>query len=320
VTLRRRSLIGVACVPLLPAAAQAQGTGALRFIVPASPGGFSDLMGRLVAEAMGPELGQAIVVDNRPGASGLIGTRAVAAAAPDGGTVLVTSQSNHVLAPLVQPGAHFDTQAELQPVGLIARAVGVLAVSNATPARTLGELVALARRKPGSLNYGSSGIGSGNHLAMESFKSLAGIDLVHVPYKGGAPLLQALMANEAQAGLLDYGSARVALEAGSVRALAQTGERRHAALPQVPTLREAGYANFDPSFWIGLAVPKATPPAAVQRLNAALNRALAQTALKARAQANGWVLVGGTPQAMATVVQRDGELLGAEVRRLKLAP
>jgi tripartite-type tricarboxylate transporter receptor subunit TctC len=304
----RRSVL-VALLAQVGGAAVAQDVlpaRALRLVVPFPPGGLNDSVGRLLADAMAPTLGQAVVIDNRSGAAGLIGTQAVAAAAPDGGTLLLTSTSNHVLAPLMQAGEK-DPAADLVPVGLALRTVGVLVVATDVPARSLPEFVSLARGKPRVLNFASSGPGSANHLQTQQFATLAGIELVHVPYRGGGPLVAALMAGEVQFALMDYASVAPALASGRVRALAQSGTRRHVALPAVPTLAESGFSGFEPSFWIGLAAPRGTPAATVARWNAALNSALAQTALKARAQALGWTLVGGPPEALARTVVQDRE-------------
>ena len=209
---------------------------AVRLVVPAPPGGLSDLVGRVIADAMQADLKQTVVVDNRPGAAGLIGTQAVSESPADGYTVLLTSTSNHILAPLTQKAARVDPPRDLAPVGLAVRTVGVLVVAAAVPVRTLGKFVAFARSHPGQLNYASAGIGSANHVLTERFKTLAGIDLTHVPYRGGAPMMTALMAGEVRFGLLDFATAEGALRLGKVRALAQTGTRRHVALAQVPTL------------------------------------------------------------------------------------
>lgn len=305
---RRRFLLAAAAASALSAGARAQPAfpeRPIRLIVPNPPGGPSDIAARLLAEDMRAALGQPLVVDNRPGATGMIGNAAAAAAPPDGYTVLVTSLSNHVIAPLVQKPAQFDPQADLAAVGLALRAVGLLVTGRAVPARSMRDFIAYAKARPGQLNYGSAGIGATNHIAIEQFKSLAGVDLVHVPYKGSGPMVTALMAGEVQFALLDFASAQPGLRNGSFVALAQTAARRHAALPDVPTLAEAGFRDWDPSFWIGLAVPKGTPGAVVARLNAALNAALAQTAVKARAQAYGWELVGGAPKVLADTVARD---------------
>ncbi len=311
---RRRALTVLAACGV-PAWAQDR---SVRFIAPAAPGGISDAVGRLLAEGMAGPLGQPIVVENRAGASGLIGTQAVVHAPADGRTVLVTSLSNQVMAPLLQK-AGFDPETDLQPVGLAVRMVGLLLVHRDVPARTLKDFIALARQGGQKLAYASAGQGSANHIATEQFKALTGADLLHVPYKGGAPAATALMAGEVQFSLLDFNTAQAALKGGQVRALAQTGARRHSTLPDVPTLAEAGMPAFDPGFWVGLAVPRGTPATAVAALHAALQRALDTTAFKARAQANGWVLSGGPPEALAQQVRADLAAYRPVVQKVGLA-
>ena len=290
----------------------------IKLVVPNPPGGPSDIVARFLAETMRAELGQPLVIDNRPGAAGLIGSAAVANAPPDGYSVLVTSRSNHIVAPLVQQGAQVDPPRDLAPVGLALRAVGILATPGKSPWRNLREFIAQAKAQPGKLFYGSAGIGATNHIAIEQFKSLAGIDLIHVPYKGSGPLITGLMAGEVQLALLDFSSAQPGLKGGTIAPLAQTASRRLASMADVPTLAESGFARYDPSFWIGLAVPRGTPPEIVARLNQALDRALADTQMKARAQVNGWELVGGSPQAVGATIRQDMADFPPLVRRLDL--
>ena len=290
----------------------------VRFVAPAAAGGISDTVGRLLAEGMAGPLGQPIVVENRAGAGGLIGTQAVVHAPADGRTVLVTSLSSQVMAPLLQK-AGFDPEADLQAVGLAVRMVGLLLVHRDVPARTLKEFIALARQPGRRLAYASAGQGSANHIGVEQFKALTGSELLHVPYKGGAPAVTALMAGEVQFSLLDFNTAQLALKGGQARALAQTGARRHVALPDIPTLAEAGLPGFDPGFWVGLAVPRGTPAAAIGPLNAALQRALDTTAFKARAQANGWVPAGGPPEVLARQVHQDLAAYRPVVQQVGLA-
>lgn len=321
---RRHFLAGLAplALPLvLPTSAFAAEEGAypqrpIKLVVPQPPGGPSDIVARFLAESMRASLGQPLVIDNRPGAAGLIGTAAAAAAPADGYTVLVTSRSNHIIAPLVQQGATVQPTRDLMPVGLALRAVGILATPARSPWRNLRELVATAKAQPGKLFYGSAGIGATNHIALEQFKTLAGIELVHVPYKGSGPLITGLMAGEVQLALLDFSSAQPALKGGSIVPLAQTGLRRLSSMAEVPTLTEEGFPRFDASFWIGLAVPQGTPAAVIARLSKALDTALADTQMKARAQVNGWELAGGGPAPLEALIRQDMTDFPPLVRRL----
>ncbi len=290
----------------------------VRLIVPNPPGGPSDIVARLLAEGMRNPLSQSLVVDNRPGASGLIGTAAVANAPADGYTVLVTSRSNHTMAPLVQRSTQVDPARDLAPVGLALRAVGMFVTNGQTKLRSLQELIAFAKANPGKLNFGSAGIGATNHVAVEQFKAIVGADITHVPYKGSGPLITGLMGNEVQFALLDFSSAQPGIKAGTIVPLVQTASKRLASMPDLPTLGESGLKNYDPSFWIGLAVPRATPAEAVQKLNQALNAALAETRLKAYAQANGWELAGGPPGVLAATVAADLAEFPALIKRLEI--
>ncbi|MDM0021239.1 Bug family tripartite tricarboxylate transporter substrate binding protein [Variovorax saccharolyticus] len=290
----------------------------VKLVVPNPPGGPSDIVARFLAESMRAELGQPLVIDNRPGAAGLIGSAAVANAPADGYTVLVTSRSNHIVAPLVQQGAQVDPPRDLAPVGLALRAVGILATPGKSPWRSLRDFIGQAKAQPGKLFYGSAGIGATNHIAIEQFKALAGIELVHVPYKGSGPLTTGLMAGEVQLALLDFSSAQPGLKGGTIVPLAQTAARRLASMSDVPTLAESGFPRYDPSFWIGLAVPRGTSPDVIARLNRALDSALADTQMKARAQVNGWELVGGAPQVLEATIRQDMADFPALVRRLDL--
>ncbi|WP_225784370.1 tripartite tricarboxylate transporter substrate binding protein [Xenophilus sp. Marseille-Q4582] len=324
-TLRRTFLAGsvaglAALGPMRSVLAAADGypQRPIRLIVPNPPGGPSDIVGRFLAESMRGELGQPLIVDNRPGAAGLIGTSAVAAAPADGYTVLVTSRSNHVIAPLVQQGAQVDPPRELAPVGLALRAVGLLCTPAKSPWQTLGAFIQQAKAQPGQLFYGSAGIGATNHIALEQFKSLTGADLVHVPYKGSGLLITGLMAGEVQLALLDFSSAQAGLKIGAIAALAQTAARRLGSMPEVPTLAESGLPRFDPSFWIGLAVPRDMPTRVVTRLNKALNHALADTQMRARAQVNGWELAGGGADVLEATIAQDMADFPGLVKRLGL--
>lgn len=323
-TTRRHILAGAAALAGAPLFARAQGGAQnypdrpIRLIVPNPPGGLTDIVGRFLSEPMRASLGQTLVIDNRPGAAGLIGTAAVATAPADGYTLLMTTRTNHVMAPLVQGTKTVDPARDLVSVGLALRPVSLLVTHAHAPFKTLKDFIAQAKARPGKLFYGSSGIGSTNHISIEQFKELVGVDITHVPYKGSGPLITGLMGGEVAFGLTDFFSVQAGLESGTLVALAQTGSRRLQALPKVPTLAEAGHGNFDPSFWIGLAAPRATPAPILQRVNAAMNAALAETQMKARAQVYGWELVGGSPEVLAQTIAQDMATYPALVRKLDI--
>ena len=290
----------------------------VKLIVPSPAGSIHDTFARLVAELMRVDLKQTIVIENKPGATGMLASKFVASSPADGYTVLVTSLSNHVLAPLIQNSQKFDAQVELKPVGLAFSAVGLMLVSKAVEADSLKAFVELAKRAPGKLNYGSAGQGSTIHIQTEMLNQISGIDVTHVPYKGSTPALVALMANEVQFLSIDLATAKPAIASGNVRAIAQTGPKRHGAFPKVLTLAESGYGSFAPTFWLGMAVPKGTPDAVVKRLNQALNIALAKPAFKERADSEGWTVLGGPPEALAELVTNDIKQYSEVIKRLNL--
>lgn len=291
---------------------------AIKLIVPNPPGGPSDIVARFIAETMRTSLGQPLVVENRPGATGLIGTAAVTSAPADGYTILVTSRTNHVLAPLVQKQSQVDPVRDLMPVGLALKAVGMFVTHSEAPFKTLPEMLAYAKSNPKKLFYGSAGIGATNHIAVEQFKAIAGVNIEHVPYRGSGPLINGLMSGEVQLALLDFSSAQPGIQGKRLVPLAQTANRRLPSLKDVPTLSELGFKNYDPSFWIGLAVPKGTPREAVERVNKALNVALNDTQMKARAQVNGWELIGGAPEMLTNTVAQDLRDYPELVKRLDI--
>lgn len=304
----RRSILGALAALATTSIVRAQAAfpeRTVKLVVPNPTGGPSDTIARYLAEAMRSELGQSVIIENRPGAAGLIGTAVVANSPADGHTVLVTNRSNHVIAPIVQRAPAADPVRDLVPIGMAIRAVGIVATHPKAPFKSLREMVAYAKKNPGKLFYGSAGIGAANHIAVEQFRRLAGIEVTHVPYKGSGPLITGLMAGEVAFAFLDFSSALTGLQGATLVPLVQTASRRLPALAHVPTFREAGFNDFDSSFWIGLAVPKGTPAPAIAGLNKALNVALAETQMKARAQVNGWELVGGSPRVLGDVIAAE---------------
>ena len=254
----------------------------LRLIVPFPPGGTVDLIARIVAERIAPGLGQTVVVDNRAGAGGAIGADAVARAAPDGYTILQGTGSTHGTNPAVNKKLPYDPIKDIDPIVMIARTPYILVAHPAIAANTVRELVALAKAQPGKINFASYGSGSSNHLAAELFKAMAGIDLVHVPYKGAAPAVAAIVAGEVQVIFDVVGTSGQHIKAGKMKLLGVGSPQRSPVAPDAPTLAESGVAGFDAGTFFGLFAPAATPRAIVDRLNREVVKVLAMPAERER--------------------------------------
>jgi len=315
-------LVAVA-VALAPQLARAQSKGAayperpITLIVPFPPGGTTDTLARALAEGLRADLGQPVIIENRSGAGGLIGTDAVKTAPADGHVLLLTSLNNHIMLPLIQKTS-FQPERDLASIGLAVQSNTALLVSNAVPSKTLAQFVEYARQNPGRLNYSSSGNGSFGHFFTELFKSQAHIDVAHVPYKGAAPSAMALFSNEVQLLIVGYSAVQSNAEAGQMRVLAQDGDVRSTLLPSVPTFAEAGFPEFRPTFWLGLSAPKGTPPIVIVRLNQAMNAILRSPAFEERARKSGWTPLPGTPADMDKKIASDLSQYGAVVRRLSI--
>jgi tripartite-type tricarboxylate transporter receptor subunit TctC len=287
---------------------------AIALIVPWAPSGPTDIYARLIANHLQSVWGQPVVVENRAGGSGTIGAAYVSRSNPDGYTLLFNSVTN-VIAPLLQKVPAYHPVDSLEPVAMTARIPQLILVSTAVPAKTLQEFIAYAKARPGKLNYASPGVGSIGHLATELFMDRAQIDVMHIPYKGGAPALSALVTNEVQLVISDILLAKSQLEAGKVRALAQAEQTRSSLLPDVPTTVEAGLPEFGIAFWNGLFAPKGTPAAIVARLNQEVNRALALPAVAEKAAAFGTVTVVSTPESFRARIQQDAAIYGALIKQ-----
>jgi len=298
--------LALACAGTLATGAQAQNypNHPLRLVVPFAPGGGTDILARLVAPKVGDALGQQIVIDNRPGASSIIGTELVTRAAPDGYTLLAVDTS-FAVNPSLQPKLPYDSLKDLAPVIHLAAAPVLLVVHPSVPAKTLKELVALAKTKPGLLAYASGGNGASTHLAGELFKMVAGVDIVHVPYKGTGPAIADVVAGQVQMNFAGISSGRSFVEAGRLRALAVTGETRNPAMPDVPTFTEAGFPGVDAGTNWGLFAPAGTPPAIIARLNTEFNRALRLPDVQSRITDLGYEAVGGTPEQWAAAERAE---------------
>lgn len=282
-----------ACV--LGAAAQdAFPSKPVKIVVPYAAGGPADLLARQVAEKLGPRLGQPVVVENKPGAGGHTGAEQVAKGAADGYT-LVLATIAHNGAVKLYPNLRYDPMKELKPVILLAEAPSILIVRQDLPARSVQELLALAKSQPGKLSYGSAGNGSAMHMAAELFRYMTKVEYVHVPYRGGAPAMADLLGGQIDMLFESLGTAHPQLKTGKVRALAVTGSQRNPSLPDVPTVAESGVPGYSSVPWYTLSVASATPAAIVNKLNAEINAVLKDKSLVQRWEGLGIVALGGSP-------------------------
>jgi tripartite-type tricarboxylate transporter receptor subunit TctC len=277
----------------------------IRLIVPFPAGSSTDIVARIIAQKLGPRVGQQIVIENRAGASGNIGADAVAKAAPDGYTIGIATASTHAVAASLSANLPYDPIKDFAPVGMIGSQPYVLVLYPGLPARNLAELIALARAKPGTLNYGSAGVASLAHLATALFASMAGINLTHVPYKSSAQSMTDMIT-----GRLDMQFATIApslpnIRAGQLRALVTSGKTRVAALPEVPTVAESGIAGYEAALWVSLVAPVATPPAILARLNREVNEFLASAEGKEALVAQGMEGEAGPPDAVSERIRSD---------------
>lgn len=270
-TLLHSMIVGFFCVAGvaagLPAHAQPYPAKPIRLVVPYPPGGGSDTIMRPFVQLLGERLGQPIVVDNRGGGGGSVGMEAVAHAAPDGYTLLTALTAQLAVNPALYKKLPYDPVKDFAPISLFADGPYLLVVHPSLPVKSVKELVEFARKNPDKISYASSGNGSGGHLAAELLKSMTGIKMVHVPYKGGGPALTGLLSGEAQVLFAPYASARGQIKDGRIRALGVTTARRPKAIPDIPTIAEAGVAGYDSGVWYALLAPPATPRAIIDRLN-----------------------------------------------------
>lgn len=284
-----------------PAAAQVWPERNIRLIVPFPAGGPTDLIARVVSQALGEQLGRTVIIDNRGGAGGVTGTDMVAKSAPDGHTLALTSAGALAIAPALQR-MPYQPLRDLRPVSLIAKAPELLIVPGTLPVKSLAEFIALAKASPGKLNYGSTGPGSMSHLASELFKSAAGLDIVHVPYAGSAPAINDILPGRTQMMFSDMQIPLPHVQAGTLRALGVGSARRVAQIPDVPTLAEQGLPGFEAENWYGIVAPAATPAPVVARLHAALTAALRSPEVLRALSGAGAVLIGNSPEEFADYI------------------
>ncbi|HET9902246.1 MAG TPA: tripartite tricarboxylate transporter substrate binding protein [Xanthobacteraceae bacterium] len=307
-----------ALAPAAPAAAQDYPVRPVTLVVPFPPGGGVDVMARIVAEKLSSALGQQVVVDNRVGAGGVVGTRLVARAAPDGYTLLLGHSGTMAINPTLYKNAGYDPRKDFAPIGLIATMpVALLAHPRFAP-KTVAEVIAYAKQNPGRLSFGTSAVGTGSYMTAELFKAAAGLDMTLIPYRGTAPLMNDLLGGHVPVAFGVLPQAMSNLESGALRAIAVTGAKRFSLLPDVPTVAESGLPGFEAVLYYGLLAPAGTPKPIVERLNAELNRAVSTEAVKSRINAEGGDATTGTPEEHAATLDRDETKWGALVKKLGL--
>ncbi len=277
----------------------------VRLVVPFPAGGAADLMARGLANRLGTELGQQIVVENRGGAGGTTAAEAVARSAPDGYTLFFGTMGTHAINQALYTKLRYDPVKDFSPVSLTHTTPRVLVVHTSVPAKNVRELIALANSKPGSLTYGSAGSGSSSHMAGALFESVAGVDMLHVPYKGSAPLLVDLLAGRLSMTFDSYAVYEEHIKAGKVRALGVTSRTRMASLPDVPTIAESGLSGYEVANWLGVLAPAGTPREVIATLNAAIVRSMSTPALRQQLIALGIEPTSGTPEDFAGLIRAE---------------
>jgi tripartite-type tricarboxylate transporter receptor subunit TctC len=303
---RRLALLAAAATLCLPAWAQdAFPSKPIRLIVPFTPGGVTDTSGRVIAEFLGRRLGQQVIVDNKPGASGNIGTAMAVQAAPDGYTLVLAFDGTMVINPHVFAKVPFDTLKDFAPVGKIGDAVLILVANPSVPARTLQDVITLSKTQAGGLSYGTSGIGGTPHIAGELLRQRTGAVLEHVPYKGGGQAITDVIGGSIPLVYTAVAGAQGHVKSGKLKAIAVSSTQRVSSLPDVPTFIESGVPDFVANSWVGVLAPARTPAAIIKRLNTELNAVLADPAVRERLNTLGIDAQPGTPEQFADEMKRD---------------
>ncbi|MBC7778700.1 MAG: tripartite tricarboxylate transporter substrate binding protein [Proteobacteria bacterium] len=279
----------------------------LLFMVPQAAGGSTDTLARTIGQRVGEALGVPVVIENRAGANGIIGTEFVSKAAPTGATLVVSGTSIMAINPSLYARLPYDPVKQFTPVAMFGYSTSVLVAHPSLPVKTIADVIALAKAKPGAIKYASAGIGSSPHLSAELFRQMAGVDILHVPYKGSTPGVSATLTGETEIMFTGVASAVSFIKAGRLRALSINGPKRSPALPGVPTAAESGLPGFEADFWIGLFAPAGTPRPVVTRLNAEVNRILGADAMKERLLEIGVDPLPGTPEQFGELLARDIE-------------
>ena len=323
-THRALALTALAGVPFAATDARAQAATTypnrpVKMVVPYPPGGATDLVGRLLAGKLAEAWGQSVVVDNRPGASGMIGTEQVARSPADGHTILVAI-ATHIQNPAIYAKVPFDPIKDFEPISQICLSYLVLAVKPDFPARDVKEFVALAKANPGKYTFGSFGTGSSSHILGERFARVAGLDMTHVPYKGSAPMLTDLLGGQVSSAWIDVSTATQQIAAGKLKPLVVSGPQRAPMLPAVPNLGESGYPGFEPLGWVGVLVPAGTPRPVVDKLSREIMRIVKLPDVQARLNEQTLVPVGDSPESFARTLKQDMALWAAIVSGAGIKP
>ena len=309
--------LGLCLMPIAPTIAQspaAYPNKPIKLVVPFTPGGVTDTSGRLIAEQLSKRLGQPVIVDNKPGASGNIGTQQVATADPDGYTLLLGFDGTLVINPHVFEKISFDTEKDFASIGKIGDAMLILVAYPGVAVKTLRDVIALSKSQPGGLSYGTSGAGGTPHIAGELLKQQTGANLVHIPYKGGGQALIDVLGGNVPLVYTAVAGALQHLKGGKLTAIAVSSAQRSSSLPEVPTFIESGVADFEISSWVGLLAPAKTPKPIIDRLNAELNAVLNDADTRARLETLGITVMPGTPGKFADEIKRDLARYGKVVK------
>ncbi|MDW5444447.1 tripartite tricarboxylate transporter substrate binding protein [Polaromonas sp. SM01] len=301
------------------AGAQTYPAKPVRLVVPFPAGGATDILARTISQKAAEKLGQQIVIDNRPGAGGTIGSDQVAKSAPDGYTLLIATGSTHSIGPLISSKIPYNVERDFAPVVYVAKTSSVLVVPASLPVKNLAQFIALAKAKPGQLNYGSSGNGTNSHLSGELFKVQAGVFITHIPYRGTGLVFTDMMSGQVHMLMDNYVTAQANIKDGKLRVLGVTSSQRLPFLPDVPTLDEQGLKGFDVSNWFGVYAPRATPSDLIAKVNTAFNQALQDPEMQKRLATLGATPTGSTPEQMGLMVAADTVKWSQLIRERKIA-
>jgi tripartite-type tricarboxylate transporter receptor subunit TctC len=297
--------LAMSCAPAGSVAAQAYPSKPIRMIVPSAPGSGPDIMARSIGQKLAEAWGQSVIVDARPGAGGIIGSELAAKAPPDGYTLIMGNAGSHSVNPSLYPKLPYDPLRDFAPVTLVSVAPNVLIVHPSLPVKSVKDLIALTRSRPGEISFGSGGNGSSAHLSGEMFRTLAGVKIVHVPFKGAPAAVLGVITGEISMAILNLPPALPHIRSGRLKALGVSTAKRSAAAPELPTIAEAGLPGYEATAWFGVLAPASTPRDIVMKLNGEIVRSLRTNEMRKRILADGGEVVGGTPEAFTEVMKRD---------------